>query len=121
MIKLKELALNIDKAIDRANSLGKQFVKHFHKVYVEGISSRDFHHHCKELQTFWEDVCSIRLKTNNKLVPMSYINDWFFTVGKSVEDLFDDENEQDVYEVFMKKLDRGDNVKELLLKILNNP
>ena len=56
---LNEIAMSRRDAIDKCSDLGYQFVKHFKKVIQEGIESEDFHHHCKEMQSWYEQVKDI--------------------------------------------------------------
>lgn len=99
--RLHEMAYERSDAIDRCASLGKEFVEHFHKIYQSGIKDKDFNHHCQEMQSWYESVSKIVLKSNKKLISNNQLIDWFFTVGSSVEYLFHDEGEIDLYNKFM--------------------
>lgn len=118
---LDEQALARGKVTATCMSLGRQFIKHFHKVYEEGLESRDFKHHCKEMHTWYTHVKEIKLKGSNKHLSDEDLEDEFFTAGALVEDFIDDEEECRVYEEFYRMLlstDRyvSDILEELLSK-----
>lgn len=86
-----EMAYTRPDAIDRCYSLGQKFAEHFIKVCKEGKNSEDYTHHCIEMQNWWDSVKGIRLKGNNKLISVSNLIDWFFTLGKDPEDFIPEE------------------------------
>lgn len=116
--RVDEMALKRADAIELCMSLGSKFIEHFHKIYVGGLQDIDFNHHCHEMQAWYDKASSIVIKATKKSISNSELNDWFFTVGSSVDSLLNDSDEIDKYEIFMKKLDRGDSIKELLTDIL---
>ena len=118
MKTLLELALNRSEAANRCLSLGEQFITHFHKVYEEGVNGDSFHHHCSEMQGWWDTVTRIRLKPKGKLIPYSQLHDWFFTAGSEVGDYLSDDDEQECYEILIRTLNRGDKVEDLIRSIL---
>lgn len=99
-MQLLEMALNRGEAIDRCCILGEKFIQHFHKLFMEGKSDPNFNHHCSEMQGWWNSVCEIRLKHNNKLLTNTNLIDWFFTVGAAVEDYLKDPDEIEAYNKF---------------------
>ena len=120
--RIDEMALSRGDAIDRCINLGKQFIEHFHKVYVEEIESRDFNHHCQEMQSWYDSVSSIRLKTNNKFLTNTQLIDWFFTLGANVEDYLDNDEEVEHYNNFIVELlsnKRSKKVVDVLKDILS--
>lgn len=102
--RVDEMAYERSDAIDRCASLGKRFIEHFIKAYLEGNSSDDFKHHCQEMQSWFDEVSSIVLKSNKKVISNNQLIDWFFTRGSSVDLLFDDEDMIDIYNEFMIEL-----------------
>lgn len=120
--RVDEMAMEQSKAISMCRSLGKQFIEHFHKVYVGGLKDRDYKHHCHEMQTWYNDAKSIKLKSNNKVISRIHLVDWFFTVGAGVDDFLHDEDEIDMYEEFTLKLltDPFSDVEDALDKLLSN-
>lgn len=90
-------------AIGKCMELGSEFIEHFIKVADEGPYNRDFEHHCKEMQTWWNLVKSIQLRYNKKLISNSQLMDWFFSRGSSIEYVIPIKF-QDAYEEFCIKL-----------------
>lgn len=116
--RVDEMAYDRSDAINRCASLGKKFITHFHKVYVGGLDDVDFPHHCQEMQTWYEDVRSIRLKSNKKLLTVMNLLDWFFTVGSSIEDYLPEVTEAHCYDEFIDILVDNDNVEESFKLVL---
>ena len=119
--RVDEMAVEQSKAISLCMSLGRQFIEHFHKVYVEGVNSPNFKHHCHEMQTWYDTVRNIKLKSNNKPISRIHLMDWFFTVGASVEDFLSGE-EADKYEQLVLGLltTPSSKVEDILMKLLSN-
>lgn len=86
-----EMAYPRVKAMDLCYSLGKQFADHFIKVCKEGKDSKNFSHHCMEMQGWWDEIKDIKLKESKKRISYSDLNDWFFTLGKDPEDFIPEE------------------------------
>lgn len=99
-----EMAYERRDAIDRCASLGEKFIEHFHKVYSLGVEDRDFEHHCQEMQSWYDSVKDIVLKSSNRKLSNNQLIDWFFTKGSSTEYLFKDEVEVDEYNEFIVNL-----------------
>ena len=116
--RIDEMAYERNDAIDRCASLGKKFIEHFHKVYLGGLNDVDFSHHCAEMQNWYEDVRSIRLKSNKKLLTIMNLSDWFFSAGAGVEDFLYDPREVEAYDYFVDTLVTNDNVEESFNLIL---
>lgn len=102
--RLREMALSRGDAISRCISLGKQFIEHYHKVYMRGPQDEDFLHHCHEMQNWYESARSIRLSQNKKLISSNNLRDWFFEVGAIPEDFISDPDEVDSYKRFVDRL-----------------
>lgn len=83
-------------AEDRANAMsycishGKQFIQHFEKVKrdIEN-NSHELKHYIHEMQTWWDNVRTIKLKSNKKYLSDKFLVDSFFTAGAFVEDFLD--------------------------------
>lgn len=93
-MQLDELILSHMDAMDKCIDLGKQFIEHFHKVYAEGKNSKEFVHHCTEMQSQLDCVRSIKLNTTNCYLTPSKLIDWFFAAGGCI----DADNGFDTYE-----------------------
>lgn len=97
---LNEMAYNRSDAINKCSDLGYQFVSHFKKLVEEGVFSKDFSHHCDEMQSWYNQVKDIVLKHSKRKISNTQLIDWFFTYGSSTEQLFEDDI-VDVYEEFI--------------------
>lgn len=100
---LTEMAYKRADAIDRCFNLGKKFTEHFNIIAKLGKDDIDFKHHCQELQNWYDNARSIKLKENKQLIKRSELWDWFFTVGQNVEDVIL-EPYQELYEDFCFRL-----------------
>ena len=117
--RLDEMSTTRADAILKCISLGKQFIEHFHKVYVGGLKDKDFEHHCHEMQTWYNDINSIKLKSNNKSLTKVNKIDWFFTAGASTEDLLPEGNELDMYEnLIIRLLATNNKIVDLMRELL---
>ena len=101
-----EQSMSRSSAIEECYSLGLKFVEHFDKAICEGTDPRDFYHHCKEMQGWWDKVRSIKLKNTNRLIGRVNLMDGFFTLGMDIEDFINDEY-TGIYE-------------SIILRLLNN-
>lgn len=120
-MKTKDMAMEQSKAIDKCSSLGKQFVKHFEKIYEEGINSKNFLHHCKEMRNWYDDCRNIILKTNNKPISKQNLIDWFFSCcGYGSQYMLRPTEEKEIlYEDFyIALLYSNDEISNILTKIL---
>lgn len=104
MVRLIEMATSRSDAMSRCMDLGPKFIEHFHKAYTEGKESILFHHHCSEMQGWWDKVKIIRLKPNNKRLSLINYTDWFFTAGSSMDEFGFTEEEEEVYGKFIALL-----------------
>ena len=96
-IQLNEMAYERSDAIDKCASHGKRFIEHFHKIMLEGKDSNTFHHHCSEMQAFYDEVKIIKLKPRSKYISADNLINWFFTIGSDIETVVDEEY-QETYE-----------------------
>lgn len=117
MIRLTEMAYERSDAIDECSRLGNQFILHFKKLFTDNTS---FHHHCTEMQSYYDKVYKIVLKYNKKKISNNQLIDWFFTVGSSTELLFDNDNEEDIYNMLMVELlaNEKSTVEDIMTKLL---
>ena len=116
---LNEMAISRPDAIHECLSQAAKFIEHFHKVVKEGITGRDFHHHCKEMEAFWGEVKNLKLKPNSKLISGSQLSDWFFTKGEDVESIVE-EPYQDIYEALIVRMqyDRYKPIEDIFTELL---
>ena len=117
---LYEMSLSRNDAIDRCVSLGDQFAKHFNKVMQEGTDSSDFKHHCHEMQVWYDAAKKITLKPKGKYLTLEYWIDWFFTAGRTVDDLIYPDY-TDEYEQLIRSLVLGtsDKIEDIVRSIRN--
>ena len=111
---LNEMAMTRPDAIDICISLGKKFIEHYHKIYLEP-SSQSRNHWITEMQNWYDKVKQIKLKQNTKPLLTGQIRDWFLTAGAYPEDFVDmDDTEQQKYDEFCLKLLANNSVEESL-------
>ena len=115
---LAEMAMSRGAAIDVCMSLGKQFIEHFNKICKEGKLSRDFYHHCQEMQTWYNKVRGIKLRHTKRYIQPTNLYDWFFSCGADIEDFVSKEN-IDTYEYLINELITTDrSVSEILIEVI---
>lgn len=119
---LNEMSIKRNEAFSKCIDLSAPFIEHFSKVYDEGVGSPTFHHHCSEMQNWWNTVNNFVFRHNNKRISQSELIDWFFLGGSDTETLFKgNPTKEDVYNDFMiEMLYRRDtsNVEDVLYNIL---
>lgn len=121
-MELNEMAINKADLIIKCNRLGKVFIKYFIKC-LDDISDQNIerlHHHCKEMQAWWDDVKDDRLKSNNRKLTDTQLIDWFFSAGMIYEDFIPtndvikyesfidillDNHSQDIYDIMCNLFD----------------
>ena len=101
---LIEMAMDRNKAIAVCMQLGDEFIEHFHKVYLEGVNSINFNHHCSEMTGWYKRVKRIVLSNNKKQISVKQLEDWFFCAGSSYNKLFNNYEEIIKYKEFVKLL-----------------
>lgn len=119
---LNEMSIKRNEAFSKCIDLSAPFIEHFSKVYDEGVGSPTFHHHCSEMQSWWNTVNNFVFRHNNKRISQSELIDWFFLGGSDTETLFKgNPTKEDVYNDFMiEMLYHRDtsNVEDVLYNIL---
>lgn len=116
-MKLFEMSLERSRAIDRCIGLGKQFTKHFDKIYKDPENIA-VNHWIDEMETWLEDANLITLKPSARHLTHSEKMDWFFTVGSSYDTLFNNnEAESILYDKFVLALETGNDIREALALI----
>lgn len=118
-IELIEMALSRTDAIDRCIGKGKIFIEHFNKIY-NNPKVDTVHHWCSEMQSWYNDIMNIVIKSNNKHLNNSQKKDWFYSFGSSYEEYFNyDEDKIEKYEEFIDYLDTSNDVYNSILKIFS--
>lgn len=116
---MNEMAMMRVDAIELCMSLGKKFTDHFKEIYIKGKDDIDFKHHCQELQSWYDKINDIVLKQNNKKISKIQKIDWFFTMGSSLEDIFNNEQIENKYEEFILQLMSSNNlIVDILYELL---
>ena len=116
MVKIVvELAYNQSKAMMFCKSYGREFIKHFHKIYTDP-KNLAVNHWMSEMQTWLNEVLSIKLKRDNKPLRIMELNDWFFTAGADPKDYMKNpspsRNELDCYDKFVQMLLQDNSVRK---------
>ena len=116
----REQAMKRGIVVEKCNHLGQIFAKHFVKCMndISHIDVDSLHHHCKEMQSWWNDVRNDKIKSNNKVLTDTNLKDWFFSAGANYEDYVGYLNVEK-YEQFIKALlkDRSQDIYELMCKL----
>lgn len=92
---LSDMALSRTDAMDRAISLGRQFIKHFDKIY-KNPKDNAVEHWKSEMRTWFGDVKSIKLKSNHQPLLNSEIHDWFLTAGAEAQDFMKSPTQEEI-------------------------
>lgn len=117
---IKEMAVTRSEGIASCISLGHKFYEHFHKIYLEGIYSNDFKHHCGEMSGWFNSVSDIVFSYNKKRITDDQLYRWFFLAGSELYVLFKNLNEANMYDKFVKILlkNKSRSISDLLIKLL---
>lgn len=79
---INDLAMSKSDAADICMGLGKKFMQHFAKICNQPQSpARE--HWIAEMQSWWNKVRVIKLKSTNRFLPTHLIVEWFLTAGTS--------------------------------------
>lgn len=121
-MKFKKLKSHIlsEQAVERADvillcmRLGEKFAEHFIKVVTEGKASDDFHHHCSEMQAWFDEVKRKKIKTTKKVITKTNLIDWFFTCGEDIEDFIPEEYIDRYKKLYTGLLSTDKSVEEIL-------
>lgn len=116
---LLEMAMEKSDAIDRCRQKAKPFIKHFHKVVKEGKYSDTFAHHCDKMQSWWDDVRTIKLKNTKKYIDRGMLIDCFFTDAQDVEDIIEEPYQDLYYDFYLTLLTTKNSVQECFEQLLN--
>lgn len=102
---IKDMALSRADAMERCISLGRKFIEHFNKIY-HNLDSTTVHHWLKEMQNWYDEVKSIKLKSTNDYILNGNLRDWFFTAGANPEDYMENANNDELkmYDKFVTEL-----------------
>ena len=104
-------------AMEHALSLSKKFVEHFDKIYNDNDNDA-ISHWASEMQSWLNDIISIKLKNTNKPLSLQQKMDWFFTGGSDSETLFpDNKTEAEVYDDFISKVAFNNDIKQSLKEL----
>lgn len=107
-----------DYLIDRCSKLGNQFAKYFNKTVKEEKDSPNFNQCCHEMQTQWNSVKEIRIKSSNKALNTKQYTNWFFTAGKPTEEII---NNVEVYNKLIIELlsNKDKPIKDIMEQIID--
>lgn len=117
--RLNEMALSQSDAIRICMSLGRNFVKHFDKIYKEK-DSECVNHWISEMSAWYNEVKEIKLKSTKKSILSGKLRDWFFTFGAEPEDVIGEENteELEIYDKFCNEVLSGKSVSDSIRSIV---
>lgn len=115
---LQEMADRKVDAMLKCNKLGKPFIEHFKKSVndTENKNYETLHHHCKEMQSWWNDIKNTTLKSNKKQITDTQLKDWFFSCGGIYKDYLSFDLVPK-YELFIKELlkDRNKSIYDIFV------
>lgn len=116
--RISDMSVTRADAIEKCMSSGKNFIKHFDKIYKSPNNSA-VNHWVHEMQTWWNSVRQLRLKPDSNKLLDNQLYDWFFTAGGTFTDFVINTtyNEEDTYYIFVRKLLENNNVKMSLQSV----
>lgn len=118
--KLDEMAQERADAIISCMQLGRQFIKHFDKIYHADKDDDNIHHWESEMQAWYDMVKRIKLKHSHKSITNDELIDWFFTSGADFDDLFDDTYELYLYEEVCQRILENNKIDESIDYVILN-
>lgn len=118
-LKLEEQVQSRVDAINVCYSLGKNFIEHFNKIYIDR-NNQAVNHWCSEMQAWYDQMLDIVLKYNKRHLNASQRKDWFYSFGSSYEEYFNNnEDEIEKYEIFIDELERTNSVLDSINVVFN--
>lgn len=118
MNKLDEMADRQREVRLDCKALGRMFVDHFNRIWLDTDNSTK-RHHATEMQNWFNQAKSHTFKHNKKKINEKQLFDWFFMPDAALAvDLFDNEEEADYYlEVVDLILDEDFSVLDALVEV----
>lgn len=119
-VKINDLSIERQDAVDRCYNLGKKFLEHFDKIYNNQENQEVINHWSNEMISWYEAVKTLRLKQNNKHLSMTNLRDWFFTACAEPKDFFTSNNkelEEEIYDKFYLDLLNTNDIKQSLKNV----
>ena len=118
-METEDMAYEKGDAMESCRSIGRKFIQHFDKIY----NRRDceaVNHWCGEMQGWFNDVKSIKLKQSKKYIDNDDLWDWFFTAGAEAKDYMLKPNAEEIstYEDFVSDLNITKNVRQSITNVL---
>lgn len=110
-IVTSENTFNRYEAIDKCLLLGEKFLT----LYKELFSTSQKELNAKliqQMQYYYDFTRKIKIEGYKKVISSITLYDWFFLKGSSLDSLFEDEIDEEIYELFIEKLLDCDNVEE---------
>ena len=118
MVRLSEQTLNRSEVIITCIELGNRFIEHFDKIY-KNCNSTTIPHWCKEMQAWYNECRRLKFKHSKKTISKQQLSDYFLLCGSGIELLFEDEDEQILYDEFIGQLLKRDQIYDCIIDVLS--
>ena len=106
-----ENTLKKDEAIDKCLLLGDKFLSLYKELF--STSQKELNPKLiQQMQYYYDFARKIKIEGYKKVISSIALYDWFFLKGSSIDSLFEDEIDEEIYELFIEKLLDCDNVDE---------
>ena len=110
-MKIKQEAQSRADTIEIVIPHGKEFVKHFNKIYQENMikynpNNDRIHHWVSEMQSHYNFVRELKLSYNKKYLNEKQMFNWFAEAGSTADEWFPnkDKKEYNIYKKFFYDL-----------------
>lgn len=104
-------------------SVGKQFINYFKQIYNLKSTDNKFSTIVNNMQECYDSVKNIHLNNSNYSIDSRKLILWFFTAACSLQYIFNDEFEANIYDRFMIEMlsnNRNNRVADVLTQLLSD-
>ena len=104
-------------------SVGRQFINYFKQIYNLKSTDKEFSIIANNMQECYDSVKNIRLNNSNYSIDSKKLVVWFFTDSSSLQHIFNDEFEANIYDRFMTEMlsnNRNNRVVDILTQLLSD-
>ena len=104
-------------------SVGRQFINYFKQIYNLKSTDKEFSTIANNMQECYNSVKNIHLNNSNYSIDSRKLILWFFTDASSLQYIFNDEFEANIYDRFMIEMlsnNRNNRVVDVLTQLLSD-
>lgn len=108
---------------EHITSVGRQFINYFKQIYNLKSTDKRFNTIANSMQECYDSVKNIHLNNSNYSIDSKKLVVWFFTNSSSLQHIFNDEFEANIYDRCMIEMlsnNRNNRVVDILTQLLSD-